>query len=88
MLPDDLEQVSFSDSPYRSVSSGSSDAELAAEYAPQILLSYGTFPGVNLRDLRYPYTDYIPMYVNNVTKQDDKTVYIYLTEAVIHGVVA
>ncbi|MCI5122145.1 MAG: hypothetical protein D3908_13335, partial [Candidatus Electrothrix sp. AUS4] len=32
----------------------------------------------------YLYTDYIPMYVNNVTKLDRKTVYLNLAEAVTY----
>ena len=64
------------------VSSASSDQELAEEYTPQILLSYGSWPGVDIKDESYLYTDYIPMYVNNVTKLDRKTVYLNLAEAV------
>ncbi len=64
------------------VSATSSDQELAEEYAPQILLSYGEWPGVDIKDDNYLYTDYIPMYVNNVTKLDRKTVYLNLAEAV------
>ncbi|MCI5120844.1 MAG: hypothetical protein D3908_06575, partial [Candidatus Electrothrix sp. AUS4] len=64
------------------VSATSSDQELGEEYAPQVLLSYGSWPGVDIKDESYLYTDYIPMYVNNVTRLDRKTVYLNLAEAV------
>jgi len=67
-----------------SVSANSSDLELANEYAPQILLSDGFYPGVDIKDANYPYTDYIPIYVNNVTKRDRKTVDLNLAEAVTY----
>jgi hypothetical protein len=67
-----------------SVSANSSDEELAIEYAPQILLSDGGFPGVDLEDANYFYTDYIPMYVNNVTRLDRETAYLNLAEAVTY----
>lgn len=41
------------------VSATSSDQELGEEYAPQVLLSYGSWPGVDIKDESYLYTELI-----------------------------
>jgi hypothetical protein len=79
---ENLKDSSFYRTESDTVSADSSDEQLAIEYAPQILLSDGGAIGVDIQDDDYPYTDYIPMYVNNVTKMDRKTVYLNLAEVV------
>lgn len=70
---------------YGTVSASSTDLELAEEFAPQIRLSYGDYPGVDLKDANYSYTDYIPIYVNNATSYLLKNAYLHLHEQVTYN---
>jgi hypothetical protein len=70
---------------YGNVSASSTDLELAEEFAPQIRLSYGDYPGVDLKDANYAYTDYIPIYVNNATDYEWENAYLHLHEQVTYN---
>lgn len=65
-----------------------SDQTLAETYAPYLYLSTSDAPyAVDLynEDEGYLYTDYVPMYVNNVTRLDRITANLHLVEAVTYG---
>lgn len=76
------------DSPQQAeaVTAYASDLELAAQYAPHLLLSGPGIIGVDIReDPDYPYTDYIPIDVNNVTTNPEKKININLATAVLYN---
>jgi hypothetical protein len=67
--------------------STASDQSLGELYAPKIYLSTSdAWYGVDLynADEGYFYTDYVPMYVNNVTRLDRKTANLNLAQAVTY----
>jgi len=66
----------------QSVTARSSDRALAEAYAPRLRLSGPGAIGVNLNLFGldyYPYTDYIPIDVNDVTSNPNKPIKIYLS---------
>jgi len=63
-----IEGRSLSNLQVQSVTSNSSDAEIARQYAPVLYLSSPGAVGVNLSGTNnYPYTDYIPIDVYDIT---------------------
>jgi len=68
----------------RNLTSQSSDSEIALKYAPILRLSGPGAIGVNIRSDNYPYTDYIPINVNDTISNPDKRINFVLSETVTY----
>lgn len=60
----------------------SSDEELAKKFAPEIRLSGPGGVGVNIKDEFYPYSDYIPVAVDDVTSNIERQINLFLNKKV------